>query len=169
MRDQRWLQSSTFLVLGVLLASCSSSKSEQETNDRIVVAKPEAIREPVPVGQCRIVATVIAVDGPRGEARQDDPCSRFPCAASVRVDSVLGYGSGFQGALGAGQTIEVEFLYTLAPSREAYPGGPVSLPGLGAGDQFQADLSGSQETLDRNPRRFSVALYIVRQKESQTP
>jgi len=166
MERRRWMPIAVSLILGVVCGSCSSSKSDEETSDRKVVTRPEAFTDPVPANQCRIVATVLEVHGPRRDAGQDELCSRFPCAASVRVDSILGYGSGFQGALGPGQTIDIDFLYTLAPSSEALPESQFSLPGLSAGDRFQADITSGQETLDRDPKRFSVALYSVRPRES---
>jgi hypothetical protein len=129
------------------------------------MARPEAIREAIPPNHCRLIGTVLKVHEVESALNSDDPCSRFPCTATVRVDSIVGYGSAFGGALGIGQEIEVQFLYTLAPSEEAYPSESFSLPGLGDGDRFGADLRGAQETMllgaGKEESRYAVALYKV--------
>jgi hypothetical protein len=92
-----------------------------------------------------------------------DPCSLYPCTATVRVDSVLGYGSGFANALGPGQILEIRFAYTLAPSKQAYPDAAFSLPGLSVGEKFQADISASEEIpapgAERGTVRYEIGLY----------
>ena len=152
----------TLLVMAVAaltISSCSSSKSNYTKNPNEEIARPEAIRDPVPAGHCRVVATIVNVHPPQQGGKEEDPCRRFPCSATVRVDSVLGYGSGFRSALGPGQVIEARFVYTLAPSREAHPGQAFSLPGLGEGDRFQADLSGGSEAMGQETESYGVALY----------
>ena len=150
---------------GIMLAvsSCGSPKPPGGTDQAESVKRPADVREPVPVGHCRIIGTVLEVHAPDPKIAGEDLCSKYPCRASVRVDSILGYGSGFPGALGPGQMIEARFEYTLAPSKEAYPGAAFTLPGLAPGDRFQADLSGGAEMLRSVPggerTRYGVALY----------
>ena len=153
------------VFLALVVSSCSSSKTDSETTDGESIERPEAMREPIPAGHCRIVATVVEVHAPDADLGSENPCSRFPCAATVLVDSILGYGSGFTGTLAPGKHVEVRFTYTLAPSKQAHPSAAFSLPGLGSGDHFQADLSGSQEMispgLDGRKGRYGVSLYRI--------
>ena len=155
----------TLLVMAIAsltIGSCSSSKNNQTKDWREEIARPEAIQDPVPAGHCRIVATIVNVHPLQQGGKEEDPCSRFPCSATVRIDSVLGYGSGFRSALGPGQIIEARFVYTLAPSRDAHPGQAFSLPGLGEGDRFQADLSGGSEAMGQEAETYAIALYRIR-------
>jgi len=144
------------------MASCTSSRTDNaDATDRGL--PPEITAEPVAPNHCRIVGTILEVHGPELGAVSDEPCSKYPCTAKVRVDSVLGYGSAFPGALASRQTIEVRFQYTLAPSKEAYPNETISLPGLSSGDRFRADVSGFEEMAAPGEQggriRFGVALY----------
>jgi hypothetical protein len=147
-----------------VLSSCSSAKTERAHNAQ-PVERPEAVREPVPAGQCRLLATVLAVHAVQTAGADRDPCSLFPCTATVRIDSVLGYGSGFATVLGTGQVIDVRFAYTLAPSKQAYPDAAFSLPGLSVGERFQADFAASEEMsvpgTERGAVRYGVGLYAT--------
>jgi hypothetical protein len=153
----------TALGAALIVGSCASTKPDRESDAPKSLGHPVAISDPVNPGQCRLIATVLDIHAPDPGVGQGDPCATFPCAATVRIDSILGYGSGFRGALGPGQKLEVRFAYTLAPSQEAHPDAAFSLPGLSAGDRFQADLSGSEEMKAPGPGgvavHYVVALY----------
>lgn len=155
----------TVPVVLVLVASCTASRTDDNTEATDRGLPSPVTAEPVAPGHCRIVGTIVEVQGPDRGAASGEPCSKFPCSATVLVDSVLGYGSAFPGALAARQVIEVRFQYTLAPSREAFPKETFSLPGLSPGQRFRADVSGFEEMLapgERGPRvRFGVAMYSV--------
>lgn len=164
-KERARIHARTLLVMAIAaltISSCSSSKNNQTKDPSEEIARPEAIQDPVPAGHCRVVATIVNVHPPQQGGKEEDPCRRFPCLATVRVDSVLGYGSGFRSALGPGQVIEARFVYTLAPSREAHPGQAFSLPGLGEGDRFQADLSGGSEVMGPQTESYGIALYDKR-------
>lgn len=90
-------------------------------------------------GEVRIASTIVSIDTVRS-ARAGDPCARHACYATIRIDSVLGYGSGFPRPLSPGESVRARFAFTLAPSVEAMPGYETSLPGLEEGDSFRADL-----------------------------
>ena len=153
------------LVAVGLIASCTSPRTAGKTEAAEGVLRPELSAEPVAPNHCRIVGTILEVQGPDRSAASGDPCSKFPCSATVLVDSVLGYGSAFPGALAPRQVIEVRFQYTLAPSREAFPSETFSLPGLSPGHRFRADVSGFEEMAAPGQQgtkvRFGVAMYSV--------
>jgi len=94
----------------------------------------------IPPGKCRIVASVVEIHKDELSAAASDPCSRVPCTATVRVDSVLGYGPGVTHPIAKGDTLRVRFAFTLAPSRENYPRLQQELPGLSVHATFQADM-----------------------------
>jgi len=90
-------------------------------------------------GEVRAVSTVVRIDSTRA-VRSGDPCATYPCFAVIRIDSVLGYGSGFPRPLSAGESLRARFAFTLAPSNVAMPDIAKPLPGLEEGDTFLADL-----------------------------
>lgn len=151
------------LIVAGMIGSCASSRDDGGAGAPGRDLRPPAIAEPVAPNHCRMNGTILEVRAPVATAASNDPCSKFPCAAKVRVDSVLGYGSAFPGALASGQEIEVRFLYTLGPSREAFPAETTSLPGLGPGERFSADLLAFEELAESGAenrgRQFAIALY----------
>ena len=131
------------LAVGLAFAGCRSSKEntredmKETTNTQMQM--PATPGPGIAPGHCRIVGIVTAIDQQRAE-RADDPCSKAPCTATVKVNEVLGYGSGFSDVLGKGREIKVRFRYTLAPTGDLFPNMAPSLPGLAVGSAFQADL-----------------------------
>ena len=150
-------------ALAMMLSSCSSSRDDRPSHSATSRELPEAIRDPVAPGECRLIGTVLSIRPPDAGLGAGDPCSRFPCAATVRLDSILSYGSAFPGALGIGQQIQIHFVYTLAPSKDAVPQESFSLPGLVVGDRFQADVSAAEELVgpgtEAGAARYRVTLY----------
>jgi hypothetical protein len=140
------------LGLGTSLISCRSPKENmKETSDaqRTMPAQPGP---GVPPSHCRINGTIVAIDQQR-TGNPNDACSKAPCLATVKVDEVLGYGSGFTDVLGKGKELKVKFEYTLAPTADLFPQMAPPLPGLEVGAKFQTDLlmlgpslSGSNES-----------------------
>ena len=125
------------------LESCASSRAPESTRTNAV----DSSRMPADPGpglapdHCRLVATVVRIDEGRSEGASD-PCSKAPCNATIRVQQVLGYGSGFTVPLAIGNEILVHFLFTLGTTRELFPGLNPPLPGLQVGSTFEAELSG---------------------------
>lgn len=119
----------------IFLISCGSTKETTDRSDQAQIAAPA-----VPPGHCRIVGTIVKVEVVRS-AKSDDPCSKAPCLATVRVDEILGYGSGFGRTLHKADEIQVQFRSTLGPTKEILPQITPPLPGLTVGSKFQADLA----------------------------
>ena len=154
----------TLLLLAVLamtILSCrSSEKSTSDTNEVSDIRKPLDPGPGVPPGHCRIVGTIVAVD-PGLSADGNDPCSKAPCTATVKVDNIVGYGSGFTAMLGKGSEVRVRFQYTLGPSSEVFPEMSPGLPGLKTGSKFQADIETGPALIGDDAQVFAVKLYQV--------
>lgn len=118
------------LFLAVLIGACSGSKDEVTIPPELGTINPNEIR---------LLATVVVVDTTRA-SRPTDPCFDVPCHATIRVDSVFGYGSGFPRPVTAGDELDVRFAFTLAPTDEVMPDLVESFPGLETGDAFWADV-----------------------------
>ena len=96
--------------------------------------------EKIPPGYCRIVGTIISIDSTLDKSYAKNPCSRKPCNAVVRVDSILGYGSAFPPLL-TGKLIQLHFYFTLSPTtRDLFPNMTELYPGLTVGSSFIGDI-----------------------------
>lgn len=96
--------------------------------------------EPIPPNHCRIVGTVVAIDQSLKSSDPQSPCSKAPCLATVRVDSILGYGSAFGNPIAVGRQVEVMFGFTLSPTKEILPQLTQAYPGLKVGSSFAANV-----------------------------
>ena len=131
--------------------------------------RPVIQRETIPPSRCRLVGTIVAIDSGFRSSNANEPCSRVPCRASVRVDSVLGYGPGFPTVLSRSEEIYVKFAFTLGPTRELFPNMSEFYPGLGVGSTFTADVTGTaMPTMGKSyTPEFEVYGYILKQTASK--
>lgn len=144
-----------------MLAGCRSSKDAQESaKETMNEVRPPDPGPGVPPGQVRIVGTVVWVDSTLSGA-DGDPCAVAPCMATVKVEEVLGMGSGFTGTIGKGSEIKVRFQYTLGESSKVFPEMSPSLPGLSAGSRFKADLRSSGVSMKETTSAFLVGRYEI--------
>jgi len=104
------------LLSASTLLSCGSSRDDRGT----MKPEPTDLKRITP-NTSRLVATVVSVDSLWRSTNQNDPCSRVPCRAIIRIDSVLGYGSVFNRPLAPGESLSVQFGFTLHPTRELFP------------------------------------------------
>ena len=154
----------TGLAAALLCSSCSPAK-DPATGRREsppVPPSPSLTQAPIPPNACRVRATILAIDSSVSSDSSTDPCSRYPCRATVRIDEVLGYGSAFSTPLAAGGTLPVRFTLTLAPSAVVFPEMNPGLPGLTAGDSFAADIEGGGPAIGGAARLFTVRTYTPR-------
>ncbi len=147
------------LVLLLFVGQCRSSNTSQTPMPE-TPARPEVSPSPVAPGHVRFVGTVVRILDVRS-GQQDEPCAMYPCQAIVRVDSVLGYGSGLSVTISSGQEITVHFPFTLMPSEETGVRVNSPLPGLKEGDHFEADAEVKNVLGEKEPR-FVVYLYTKR-------
>ncbi len=140
--------------------SCGSSRHETlQTGKKNT--EHEMIKNPPPgpaPGTCKIIATVETIDRMLKGTGDNDPCSKAPCSATIRIDSVLGYGSAFPKPLLVGQLLRVRFAHTLNPTKEMWPDVKPSLPGLRIKDTFEAIVTGSM-TMGNSEPSFTIYGY----------
>lgn len=148
--------SSAVLLLTGSLPSCSGSK---DSGARF--AHPPVQQSPsLPPNTCRFAGTIITVLPPES-GRDDGPCSKVPCTADVRVDSILGYGSSFPYPLAAGTVVRIRFAYTLTPSATQFPETEDLPSPLIAGDAFRGTMEGTEGLAKGtgSPMAFTVRTY----------
>jgi hypothetical protein len=148
-------------LIAAVLASCATPHNDRNGQDSAAVTKPTSqtlsSAEQIPPSQCRIRATVVSIDSTLSSSDTSNPCSRFPCSAKIRVDSVLGYGAGFDRPLAPGETIPVTFAFTLKPITLSSL--KETLPGLQIGSSFTADLQGGSPSPAAKETEQSFVIY----------
>lgn len=147
------------IILFLIAASCGSSKQEQGQTKRSEWSVPARhTPDTIAPNACRIIATILEVDSSLKGTSEKDPCSKAPCRATVRVDSVLGYGSAFPKPLGEGAVLRVRFLLTLAATDELLPDIKPPLPGLQRGERFRADLT-AMPMMGSSEPSYTIQIY----------
>lgn len=136
---------SGFLIVSCFfIVSCSSSRYDKKERADVPKNPVPLAGETIPPNTCRLVATVISIDPTLKSGNDKDPCSKAPCFATVRVDSIVGYGAAFTKPLAVGNTISVTFAFTVAPTKEIIPSLSQSYPGVAKGTTFSADVISQQ-------------------------
>ncbi len=125
-----------------LLLACSArvSKTEQGETQSTQEKNPAAQIQPARIspGHCRIIGTLVGVDSTLDVS---GPCSKAPCRATIRVDSVLGYGAAFPKPIAVNSQIEVRFAFTVGPTtNELFPNLTERFPGVQLGNKFKTDV-----------------------------
>jgi len=135
------LRISVVCVCATFLISCGSSKSNQEgMKQSDSTPKIQLAGEPIPPNHCRIVGTVVAIDQSLKSSDPQSPCAKAPCSATVRIDSIMGYGSAFGSSIAVGQQVQIMFGFTLSPTKEILPQLTQAYPGLKVGSSFTANV-----------------------------
>ncbi len=136
----------SFFLLIVCLSLFSCRHSQGEKNNTSDVSKPRVanVGENIPPNSCRVVGTVLSIDPILKSRNEKDPCSKTPCQVTVRVDSIVGYGSAFNKPFAVGNTISVTFAFTVGPTKEILPSLSQSYPGVAKGTAFLADILSQQ-------------------------
>ena len=88
---------------------------------------------------CRVEGRVLRVL-PIGDVDSGSVCSRYPCKALVRVIDVSLCGQAVSAPLHAGDTVTVNFAYTLEKTSVAIPSMKATYPGLKKGNHFIANV-----------------------------
>lgn len=128
-------------IVAITVVACRSSEDTSKEKEVTEMQKPPEPGPGVPPGQCRIVGTIVVVD-PALSGDSNDPCSKAPCKATVRVDMVEGYGMGFEERIG-NREIEVKFAGTLGEMkvgsrfRASVMMGPAVINDAGKGPEFR--------------------------------
>jgi len=157
-------------MLSFLLSSCSAKKKESAQMEESAQVKSlkesyerdrDKFSKRILAGKCRISATVVSIDPQIYSDDPDQPCSKAPCRATIRVDEILGYGAGFNKTLGIGQELAVHFVFSLSPSQEVSRQLQLDLPGLQEGSRFIADLE-SAPVPGEEEEIFSIYRYELK-------
>lgn len=120
------------LLLVMFSFACGSTKED---------ARPLAkLPQQIAPNHCRIIGAVVSIDETRS-TDAESPCAKAPCKAKVKINKILGYGSGFTTPLTEGSEVEMTFSFTLSPTtKDLFPNLKVQYKGLKQGDVFQADV-----------------------------
>ena len=139
------LRISVVSVCSAFLIACGSGKSAQEgTKEGGSSPAIQFAGDRIPPNHCRIVGTVVSIDPIMTSSDPQSPCSKAPCSATVRVDSILGYGSAFGSSITAGQQVQIMFGFTLSPTKEILPQLTQVYPGLKVGSSFVANVRSNE-------------------------
>jgi len=96
-------------------ANCDREGGEDSSETASVIPeKPVSSRNTIPPGHCHITGTLVDIDTTRISDNPDDPCFRFPCNATMIIETVHGYGPAFSTPLAAGKKIPLYFVYSIA-------------------------------------------------------
>jgi len=119
------------MLIGMLLISCSSSKNK-------MIKKDSPNYTP---GTCTIIGKIISIDKTKLSKDKNSPCSKQPCWATVKINSVIGCGAGAP-FIGNKDTVTVKFAFTLGETtKELFPNLEERMPGLHVNSIFEAQIS----------------------------
>ncbi len=145
-----------FIIIAVSLISLNCHKEIAKDND---APNPKLIKpDTIPPGNAQITGEVISIEPKLSEGDSSGPCSKAPCIAKVKIESIQ-YGAGFP--VLNNKEIRVKFKFTLSPtSKELFPNMEESYPGLNVGDKFSA-MVGSQASVNNAEPEFFVYGYSL--------
>ena len=133
-------------VLLMVLAVVSIFSTTGCVSSKEIASEKELYNQNVPPGQCRILAQVLKIDSILPTNNGNDPCSKAPCTALVKIKNLIENRAG--SVLNNGDTLKTKFAFTLNPTnKETFPTLNESLPGLTEGSTFEADI----QLLPTNP------------------
>lgn len=138
----------TFLIItvSILLMNCSTPKE----NKTLIESK-------IPPGQAKIVGVITEIEPVSDSSNLNDPCSKTPCIAIVKVSSAV-YGAAFP-SFSKDDEIRIKFLFTLEKTtKELFPDMEETYPGLKVGQEFTALVS-HMEYIDETAPKFQIYSY----------
>lgn len=156
MSKTKLIQLIMILLIILLTTSCggkmNNDKKESESS------KNKLSSTTFPKTTTGIIGTVISINKEKLSQDSNSPCSKVPCWANVRVDSILGIGHG--GPLfSAGDTLKVNFVFTLLETTEdLIPNLDRRLPGLDIGEKFRANI---RALVNQNYNKEKLELYSI--------
>ena len=115
------------------------------------------IESKIPPGQAKIVGVITEIEPVSDSSNLNDPCSKTPCIAIVKVSSAV-YGAAFP-SFSKDDEIRIKFLFTLEKTtKELFPDMEETYPGLKVGQEFTALLS-HMEYIDETAPKFQIYSY----------
>ncbi|MBU0474183.1 MAG: hypothetical protein KKF62_08460 [Bacteroidetes bacterium] len=144
------------LIVILLTVACS--------NNRIIPDEDSHIKSElnIPRGSLFISGTIISIEKDKLSKDLNSPCSKVPCWALVKVDSI--FGSGKQSpSLQLNDSIKVHFVFTLSKTTDdLIPSLSRKLPGLKENDKFKGNIKvlasySGKNNVDKNS--YSIDFY----------
>ena len=134
------------ITVSILLINCSTPKE----NKTLIESK-------IPPGHAKIVGIIIEIEPLTDSSNLNDPCSKTPCIAIVKVSSAV-YGAAFP-PFSKDDEIRIKFLFTLEKTtKELFPDMKETYPGLKVGQEFTA-LVAHIENIDETAPKFQIYSY----------
>ena len=152
-------------IISALSITCSGTKQEAppDSASSSGAGRPAIQARNIPPNTCRLIGTVVSIDEEFRTGGPDDPCSKAPCLAVVRIESIIGYGPAFGQPLAIGREIPVLFKFTVLPTEDFLPELSRHYPGLTTGSRFRADLESLPDQMNTGdvPVRGASFKYII--------
>ncbi len=148
MNINKYLFSILVITVSCLLINCSTPKE----NKTLIESK-------IPPGHAKIVGTIIEIEPVTDRSNLNDPCSKAPCIALVKVTSAV-YGAGFP-SFSNDDDIRIKIIFTLEKNtKELFPDMKETYPGLKVGQEFTA-LVAYTENIDETAPKFQIHGYEI--------
>ncbi len=146
MNIKKYLFAILVIAVSILLMNCSTPKE----NKTLIESK-------IPPGHAKIVGIIIEIEPVSDSSNLNDPCSKAPCIALVKVSSAV-YGAAFP-SFSKDAEIRMKFLFTLEKTtKELFPNMEETYPGLKIGQEFTA-LVAHIENIDKTAPKFQIHGY----------
>jgi len=146
MNITKYLFAILVIWVSTILMNCSTPKE----NKTLIESK-------IPPGNAKIVGIIIEIEPVTDMSTLNDPCSKAPCIALVKVTSAV-YGAAFPSFSKDGE-IRIKFLFTLEKTtKELFPDMEETYPGLKVGQEFTA-LVAHIENIDETAPKFQIYSY----------
>lgn len=144
------------LLIIYLTTSC---RSEISSNKEVSESSKSKLSTIIfPKTTTGIIGTVISINHEKLSQDSNSPCSKVPCWAIIKVDSVLGVGHGGP-LLSVEDTLDVNFVFTLSETtKELIPNLGKRLPGLDIGEKFRANI---RALVNQNYNNEKLELYSI--------
>ncbi len=146
MNIKKYLFTILVITVPILLMNCSTPKENKTL-----------IKSDISPGTAKVVGTIMEIEPVSDSSSLNDPCSKAPCIALVKISSAV-YGAAFP-SFSKNAEIRIKFLFTLEPtSKELFPNMEEEYPGLNVGDEFTAIVA-HVENIDDTAPIFQVYGY----------
>jgi hypothetical protein len=100
--------------------------------------QPAAAQSAATPMSCSFEGKIIRILDER-DADKTSPCHKNPCRAAVKVLSIGSCGQGVTAGVNEGDTVIMQFAYTLKASQKLFPKMVTHYPGLKKGNTFSAN------------------------------
>jgi len=146
MNNKKYLFTILIFIVSILLMSCSTPKE----NKTLIESK-------IPPGHAKVVGIITKIEPVAESSNLNDPCSKAPCIALVKVTSAV-YGAAFP-SFTKDEEIRIKFLFTLEQTtKELFPNMEETYPGLRVGQEFTA-LVAHIDNIGETVPKFQIHSY----------